>query len=553
VPVANLCRVLTLLDFSTITVMSGLTFGFTGSYIFSQTIFTYRTGVHSRFIGVLIMIVFLYIVVSPVNVLEISPLFFLGSTLIFIGYDLMYEWLWEVRDQVLLSEYGIVWLTFFAIQIVGIDAGIVIGVLIAIVEQIVKTAQTSNVIRVEKRSRAVWTPSDAKILHHHAYSAEGPKIVTLEVVGTIFFGSALNILNRITEEIGVVQDEEVLGSPAMTPHTSSSILTLDRKASFASPKLKKAYVRPPKYLVLDLMGVSNLDASASRGCFLQLVKMCAKRDILICASGATPRIEWMFRSHGVSVSDLEEEAAHKAKLLSREPNKEDAPENILLFLTVQEALEFCESSVVHRLNMPNQSQSLSQACYPVERSLSNVLSYVLGASNEERSILVRLEDQRYHDEVDVKSGDHVFRKNTYPEAFFVVLQGCVANSTSSAHAIERQKEPVLSGAGLVKLQRAGSSSDLFDQGFLDQQNECPDKGVTSLWQVGGVFGYLDYLLERPRRFQTLATQDGTKVAHFTHSHMNLLQAEDPPLHSMIQRVLLQASNRDLANCTCHDV
>lgn len=65
--------------------MSGLTFGFTGSYIFSQTIFTYRTGVHSRWIGVMIMVVFLYIVVSPVNILQVAPLFFLGSTLIFIG------------------------------------------------------------------------------------------------------------------------------------------------------------------------------------------------------------------------------------------------------------------------------------------------------------------------------------------------------------------------------------------------------------------------------------------------------------------------------------
>jgi SulP family sulfate permease len=101
--------------------MSGLTFGFTGSYIFSQTIFTYRTGVHDRIIGVMIMAVFLYIVVSPVNVLEISPLFFLGSTLIFIGYDLMFEWLWEVRHQVFLSEYFVVWLTFCAIHAVGID------------------------------------------------------------------------------------------------------------------------------------------------------------------------------------------------------------------------------------------------------------------------------------------------------------------------------------------------------------------------------------------------------------------------------------------------
>jgi SulP family sulfate permease len=72
--------------------MSGCTFGFTGSYIFSQTIFTYRTGVHSKWIGFLIMLVFWYVVTSPINVLQMAPLFFFGATLIFIGYDLLYEW-----------------------------------------------------------------------------------------------------------------------------------------------------------------------------------------------------------------------------------------------------------------------------------------------------------------------------------------------------------------------------------------------------------------------------------------------------------------------------
>jgi hypothetical protein len=34
-------------------------------FIFSQTIFTYRTGVHSKWIGFLIMLVFWYVVTSP--------------------------------------------------------------------------------------------------------------------------------------------------------------------------------------------------------------------------------------------------------------------------------------------------------------------------------------------------------------------------------------------------------------------------------------------------------------------------------------------------------
>lgn len=35
---------------------------------------------------------FLYFSLSKVNLLEIAPLYFLGSTLIFIGIDLLYEW-----------------------------------------------------------------------------------------------------------------------------------------------------------------------------------------------------------------------------------------------------------------------------------------------------------------------------------------------------------------------------------------------------------------------------------------------------------------------------
>ena len=111
----------------------------------------------------------------------------------------------------------------------------------------------------------------------------------------------------------------------------------------------------------------------------------------------------------------------------------------------------------------------------------------------------------------------------------------------------------MSGLGLVLTQRIGSASNLFDTNFLQQQTDSPDKTVSTLWQVGGVFGYNDYLLERPRSFHALATQDGTKVARFTHSHMNLLQTEDPALYGLMQKVLLHACTLDLANCTCHDV
>ena len=43
--------------------------------------------------------------------------------------------------------------------------------------------------------------------------------------------------------------------------------------------------------------MSNVDASAARGCFLQLAKMCASRKIVVCASGANSRIDWIMLTH----------------------------------------------------------------------------------------------------------------------------------------------------------------------------------------------------------------------------------------------------------------
>ena len=81
-------------------VISGIFIGQTGSYIFSQTLFTYRTGCHTRWVGVFCAIFFLSTVFSSVNFLEIIPLFFLGSTLVFLGTDLLFIWLVEVRHKV---------------------------------------------------------------------------------------------------------------------------------------------------------------------------------------------------------------------------------------------------------------------------------------------------------------------------------------------------------------------------------------------------------------------------------------------------------------------
>jgi SulP family sulfate permease len=62
--------------------------GFTGSYIFSQTIFTMRAGVNSRINGFIVSFLMLVIFVAPFSVIEYLPSYFFGSLMIWIGWEI---------------------------------------------------------------------------------------------------------------------------------------------------------------------------------------------------------------------------------------------------------------------------------------------------------------------------------------------------------------------------------------------------------------------------------------------------------------------------------
>jgi CRP-like cAMP-binding protein len=290
-----------------------------------------------------------------------------------------------------------------------------------------------------------------------------------------------------------------------------------------------------------------MDASAARTCFLQFSSMCSKRGIVVCAACATPRQDWVLRSHGVSYS-VEEQEFVQAKILEDcvRGNFKHQSEKILLFLTTHEALEFCETALIRQYSRSDASSS-EVAIGPQELTLATAFSRILDSPEHEVEQLQRLDDQRYHEEMVFNTGQHIFLKGSHPTSFYVVLAGAVASGFGEPSSLRRQRQ-FFSGAGLVK--PSGSSrSNLLDPAFLDSSI---GQKVHALWPVCGVFGYSDLLLDRPRTFGATATQNGTKLAVISRSDLNLL-ADDPELSALVHRVLLRASVLDLQNCTCMDV
>ena len=70
-------------------VFSGLLGGYTGSYIFSQTIFTMRRGVSTRICGYTVAVCELAVILLPISITSYVPKMFFGSLLVLISIDLL--------------------------------------------------------------------------------------------------------------------------------------------------------------------------------------------------------------------------------------------------------------------------------------------------------------------------------------------------------------------------------------------------------------------------------------------------------------------------------
>lgn len=107
--------------------VSGLTGGYTGSYIFSQTVFSLRAGIRSELMGYVVALGEAVTVVVPFSIISYVPNFVFGSLLVMICVDLMVEWLWDVRKKMTKAEYAVALATFVFIQLSSVEYGIISG------------------------------------------------------------------------------------------------------------------------------------------------------------------------------------------------------------------------------------------------------------------------------------------------------------------------------------------------------------------------------------------------------------------------------------------
>ena len=161
-------------------------------------------------------------------------------------------------------------------------------------------------------------------------------------------------------------------------------------------------------------------------------------------------------------------------------------------------------------------------------SLSDAFTHFLGLEEKEAAALINYEKSgnMFHSEQWYKTGDSIFESGTNADGFFVVLSGSVVILDNKPGA---GGNAILSGAGI---QPINTRSMLSGQ-------------KSRVMTVGSVFGFVDYVLKRPRTFSVVAGKDSL-VAKCHRSGLEELKREDPELDRIVDKVLLLCSVVELA-------
>lgn len=330
-------------------VVSGCLGGFTGSYIFSQTIFTMKRNIRSRICGWVIGSFELVLILFPFSVTSYIPKLFFGSFLTLIAVDLMYEWLIMVRSKVSQGEYAICVATFVTTHLVGVEGGLVLGTILSMVAFTFIYAESTKVEPSFKSSTMVRTFKEQQLLNE----SQG-KVVTISLQGHIFFGSAVKLLEDVKRSVTFSKEklkysgsyQEVGNSPASTPmkssnaahyspnlsavkqRTRSNLPAADvlpspshhplipresegaeadaaEKVSEIFKKIQENFdtntvrSRTTEFLILDFEGVFGVDATAIRSCFSMLAQIMRTSKVTLVFASLSEPLEARLRQNGV--------------------------------------------------------------------------------------------------------------------------------------------------------------------------------------------------------------------------------------------------------------
>eukprot|EP00040_Diaphanoeca_grandis_P019374 m.102250 g.102250 ORF g.102250 m.102250 type:complete len:981 (-) comp27395_c0_seq2:91-3033(-) len=492
--------------------LSGLTGGFTGSYIFSQTIFTMRTGLRTRIVGFTLLGFLLVAFAIPISILSFIPKFFFGAVLSFIAFDLLLEWLWHARHLVRRSEYIIIWITFFAICVTtNLEIGMAIGFGISVLQFIFLYSITSVLHPLPSRSNIMRGFEQRRILSRYSQC-----IVVRGLEGYIFFGSAIRILREVKRSILVevandvalnADSDDTNASPKQGTHApkKGNMVRLPQNLSNLEDgqRIRSALSQqllPTRFLVLDFSNVSGVDATAVRSLLAALGQLLATYGISFVVTTKDKGFQELLESHNV-------ECRVEASL--------------------DKGLEWCEDKLLKQENTDLHPRRLTTN----DCDISEILSAYLSASQTFDSNLIDNNQatlEGFFKLKEYETGRPLFLEGDVSGELYFIRTGTVVIERSASIKFHNMRQ--------LKEKKMGFFEKLRDK-YSAKQTQ-PNTAVMQ-YDQGGILGELDFFAIQPRSF-TATPLCMCEIYVLKRPEFVRMCTDQPLLAAILQNVVLKS-------------
>ncbi len=337
----------------------------------SSTAVAHERGALRPFVGVLHGGLLLLAFVAGPGFISLFPRIIAGGLLVFLGLELVGEWLVETRRAMPLVDYAIVLAIVAAVEFLGFLPGVGVGLVGSIVIFVVRYSSL-HPIRDQFDGGSVRSVRDRPISDERLLGYHDDKMAIMRLQGFIFFGSAYTMYRSVKD-------------------------------------LFESSERSPAFLVFDMRLVQGIDSSAT-STFVKTVKLLRDNDarlILVPGSDAVR----------TSLAQAEIDPSHH--------------ERLRIFDDFDDAIEWCEDQVLEQGRLQLQRRGADGADREFLDAVFADVMAGLDVQEEFEELASSLRGQM--EVVDTEVGSVLFTQHDDNRQLFFILSGLISLERIDRH------------------------------------------------------------------------------------------------------------------------
>jgi len=315
-------------------------------------------------------------------------------------------------------------------------------------------------------------------------------IRVIKLHGHIFFGSTLQIMDAIKRSVLVALPPSNMdvGASSKAPFDAYSSVASNISdlagGTYEDHDLSKdsdggeTELMPTRYLILDMVRVTGLDATAARSVFLVLRQLCSQHDITLLFTGLESSVDRILVANGVL------QAASK-----HDDDDDDEEEESLRMSTVAMATEHCEDRILALHSKAFTKSHLVVVSGETPREGINLARLLGMLGPENRAFNISDWERIYFERIELLGGDALYEPGQEADHLYIIDQGSM-ELRHMPHDIGREEEAEENALtredGTVRQYRNGSvlgMNDFFMGGRRGNYLASANMGGSSLYSL----------------------------------------------------------------------